>query len=116
MFSNATKAVIGLALVQSVSAKLSVAFTTYGGPDCTTFYGTSTLVAGYCVNFENFPEKSYGASATSGACDDASKTPVLKVFADPNCETGLVNTVPVGAEPICISADVTLQSANVACV
>ncbi|KAH1334817.1 hypothetical protein KXW39_004898, partial [Aspergillus fumigatus] len=63
MNPKAVNAVLfALCVTRSVSATLFVNFTNYAAEDCAIRYGSSMLVPTYCVNIEDFPIKSYGAS------------------------------------------------------
>ncbi|KAB8228443.1 hypothetical protein ETB97_009351 [Aspergillus alliaceus] len=81
------------------------------GPSITA----TNVAASYCSNVENFPIKSFTAYVSSGACDNA-KTPVLNVYTEANCGSGLFKTVDVGSEKQCIEADTTIVSLGVECV
>ncbi|KAF4277155.1 hypothetical protein KXW40_006476 [Aspergillus fumigatus] len=117
MNPKAVNAVLfALCVTRSVSATLFVNFTNYAAEDCAIRYGSSMLVPTYCVNIEDFPIKSYGASVSSGECDDSSTSPVLNVFTEAGCNTGLFNTVALSTEPICINDKTTVLSVSVACV
>ncbi|KAL2834583.1 hypothetical protein BJY01DRAFT_253076 [Aspergillus pseudoustus] len=90
-------------------------FNRYFAAECSTALGAVTLVEGYCVNLESFPTLSWDASVTSGACADASASPVVKIFTDPGCETGLVSGNAIGAGAQCVEEDSTIQSVTLVC-
>ncbi|KAL2869130.1 uncharacterized protein BJX67DRAFT_379605 [Aspergillus lucknowensis] len=102
-------------LATSALGAVQVEFNRYFEAGCTTPLGAATVTSGFCVNVEGFPIVGWDAVVTSGACEDSATRPVLKVFAEPGCNTGLESGIAVGAEPRCVEQDITIQSVAVSC-
>jgi hypothetical protein len=114
--ANKAKALLlTAALSTSALGAVSATFNRYFETGCATALGPVTLVEGYCVNVAGFPILSWGSSGISGACEDASTSPVIKIFSEPGCETGLIGEFAIGEEAQCVEADVTIQSVTIVC-
>ncbi|KAL3456256.1 hypothetical protein BJX64DRAFT_294247 [Aspergillus heterothallicus] len=106
---------LAAALSTGALGAVQATFNRYFSEDCSSALGAATVVEGYCVNLENFPTKSWDASLLSGACEDAAASPVVKIFTDAGCETGLITDATVGAEGQCVDLDATIQSVTLVC-
>ncbi|RAL03903.1 uncharacterized protein BO80DRAFT_462571 [Aspergillus ibericus CBS 121593] len=95
-----------------------ISYAGYYYTNCTSPSVTAANVAAsYCVNVEDIPIKSFTAYVFSGACADASTTPVLHTYTESGCAAdSLFETVDVDEEKQCFEADVTLVSLGVECV
>ncbi|KKK26320.1 hypothetical protein P175DRAFT_0548890 [Aspergillus ochraceoroseus IBT 24754] len=96
-------------------ATLHVEFIRYAAEDCTEELGPVTVTEGYCVALENFPVLSVEPSLVTGACEDASQSPVLSIYGNSDCATGLITTVDVGSVAQCSALNATAESLSLAC-
>ncbi|KAL3481327.1 hypothetical protein BJX99DRAFT_163608 [Aspergillus californicus] len=101
---------LSLSLSAGSLAAVQGTFTRYFQAECAGSPSTASIFEGYCVNISDFPILSFDAVVTSGACEDATTSPVLSVFSDPGCETGLLTSVDVGSEAECTPVDANVQS------
>ncbi|KAE8349777.1 hypothetical protein BDV28DRAFT_163367 [Aspergillus coremiiformis] len=85
-----------------------VSYAGYYYENCTGPSITATnIAASYCANVENIPIKSFTASVFSGVCED-SKSPVLNLYTEANCQSGLLKTVGVDSKKQCFEVDTTV--------
>ncbi|KAL2826270.1 hypothetical protein BDW59DRAFT_66223 [Aspergillus cavernicola] len=117
MISTIPKTVLlSLSLSTATLAAVQAKFNRYFETGCPSLESAATIVEGYCTNLESFPTISLDAYVTSGECEDPTTSPVLSLFADPGCETGLLLDVAIGAEAQCVEAEITIESLTITCV
>ncbi|KAL3487934.1 hypothetical protein BJX62DRAFT_240536 [Aspergillus germanicus] len=115
MIASIKTLLLTAALSTSALGAVSATFNRYFETGCATALGPATVTEGYCVNVANFPILSWEASIAAGACEDASTSPVLKIFSEPGCETGLISSAVIDAEAQCVEDEVTIQSVTLVC-
>ncbi|KAJ0417591.1 hypothetical protein BJY00DRAFT_289242 [Aspergillus carlsbadensis] len=115
MIANIKTLLLTSALSTAALGAVQATFNRYFETGCATGLGAFTVVEGYCGNVESFPVLSWDAYITSGACEDSSTSPVVRIFSEPGCETGLIGSAAIGAEDQCVEVDATIQSVTLVC-
>ncbi|GFF41934.1 hypothetical protein IFM51744_04972 [Aspergillus udagawae] len=106
---------VTLALASGALSAVAGTFTTYLGGGCRALGSTGGIFEGYCTNIEYFPWSGFEGAVTSGACEDASKTPTIRLYLDPGCKTNLFTSFTIGAQPQCVAKTGSVQSAILVC-
>ncbi|PWY88282.1 hypothetical protein BO70DRAFT_359727 [Aspergillus heteromorphus CBS 117.55] len=95
-----------------------ISYASYSTANCTApIITTANVAALACVNIEDIPINSFSAYVSSGACEDATTSPLLSLYTEAGCVDGtVVESVGLGAETECFQAQgVTVVSLGVEC-
>ncbi|KAL2812756.1 hypothetical protein BJX63DRAFT_432453 [Aspergillus granulosus] len=115
MIATGKTLLLAAALSTGALGAVQATFNRYFDAGCTTALGAVTVAEGFCVNVGNFPIQSWDAHVASGACEDASTSPVIKFYTDSGCEAGQIGDFAIETEAQCVAQEVTVQSVTLVC-
>ncbi|KAL2818010.1 hypothetical protein BJX63DRAFT_429342 [Aspergillus granulosus] len=76
----------------------------------------TTFISSSCGPVQNLPLKSFSAHIYSGACEDNTTSPVIKLYTESGCtEESLYGEYEVSSEEACFEVDGTFVAYEVVC-